>query len=107
MFRKTIAVAALPALLVLGCSTDEGALVEPVVDAPPSADEVLADIVAAMGTDDLESISYSGRAWRPRNGWMQTPSASPPWPWRDEITDYTRTIDLNAPASLARGETFA
>jgi glyoxylase-like metal-dependent hydrolase (beta-lactamase superfamily II) len=60
-----------------------------------------------MGTGNLDSITYSGRAWRIRNGWMQTPHADPPWPYRDEITNYTRTIDLGAPASLARGDTFA
>ena len=48
-----------------------------------------------------------GSRWPTAGWWSATPSASPPWPWRDEITAYRRTIDLGAPASLARGETFA
>jgi glyoxylase-like metal-dependent hydrolase (beta-lactamase superfamily II) len=107
MFRKASAAAVLPTLLILGCSDGERTLAGPTAATPPSADAVLAEVVAAMGTGSLDSITYTGRAWRPRNGWMQTPSASPPWPWRDEITEYRRTIDLNAPASLARGQTFA
>jgi len=110
MFRRTTAGAALPALLILGCMSETETVSQtsaPAMPAPPSAEAVLDGVVAAMGTGNLNAISYSGRAWQARNGWMQTPSASPPWPWRDEITSYRRTIDLNAPASLARGETFA
>jgi glyoxylase-like metal-dependent hydrolase (beta-lactamase superfamily II) len=60
-----------------------------------------------MGTADLDSIAYSGSAWRIRNSFQQTPNASPPWPSRDEITNYRRAIDLGQPASLATGETFS
>lgn len=114
MFHRTMIWMALPALVVLGCSSDTeptsaqaqapAAESEP---APPSAEDVLADVVAAMGTADLDSITYSGGAWQARNGFMQTPNASPPWPYRDYILNYRRTIDLSAPASLALGDTLA
>ena len=106
MFRRPIACAVLPALLVLGCSNPmEPTLITTTVE--QSADEVLNDVVAAMGTGNLDSISFSGRAWRIRNGWMQTPHANPPWPYRDEITNYRHTINLGQAASLAQGDTFA
>jgi glyoxylase-like metal-dependent hydrolase (beta-lactamase superfamily II) len=38
---------------------------------------------------------------------MQTPHAEAPWPFRDEITNYRRAIDLRQPASLSRGDTFS
>jgi glyoxylase-like metal-dependent hydrolase (beta-lactamase superfamily II) len=60
--------------------------------------------------ENLNSITWSGTAWRIRNGFMQTPNASPPWPARDTITNYTRTInlmDLAQPVSFAKGETLA
>jgi len=101
MIRRTIACAVIPALLVLGCSSGP----EPVVAS--SADEVLADVVEAMGASGVDSVTYSGRAWRIRNGWMQTPHADAPWPYRDEITAYRRTVDLRQPASLARGDTLS
>ena len=108
MFRRTIACAVLPALLALGCAPEpETITAVETMPAEPGAEEVLADVVEAMGTENLDSITYSGRAWRIRNGWMQTPQADPPWPWRDEITNYRRTIELGAPASLSRGDTFA
>ncbi|MBN1238069.1 MAG: hypothetical protein JXB36_06185, partial [Gammaproteobacteria bacterium] len=114
MFRKALISAALPALLAIGCSTEtpppgEATAEEPAgsAAAPADADAVLAEVVAAMGAEDLDSITYSGTAWRIRNSFMQTPSASPPWPSRDEITNYRRTIDLTQPASLATGDTFA
>src|SRR5690606_5408267 len=72
-----------------------------------NANAVLARVVDAMGTENLSSITIEGAAWRIRNGWMQTPNATPPWPSRDAITNYRRTIDLSAPASIARGDTFA
>ncbi|MEY4549892.1 MAG: hypothetical protein RL685_6087, partial [Pseudomonadota bacterium] len=49
----------------------------------------------------------SGSAWRIRNSFRQTPNASPPWLLRDDITNYRRALDLQQPASLAMGETFA
>lgn len=113
MFRSTMILAAAPAMLVLGCSNEmetaqTAAGIEPAAAQEPSTSEsTLAGVVDAMGTADLESITYSGWAWSIRNSFMQTPSASPPWPWRDAIRNYRRTIDLNAPASLAQGDTFA
>lgn len=103
MFR-IVMLAAFP-LFVLGCSSDT----EPTSTTSPATDAnaALANVVAAMGTSDLDSITYSGRAWRIRNSFMQTASASPPWPSRDEITNYERAIDLTQPASLATGETFS
>ena len=108
MIRKSFVGAVLPALFLAGCMGETEAPAAVASErAGPTAEDVLSDVVAAMGTDGLDSITYSGRAWRIRNGWMQTPSADPPWAWRDEITNYRRTIDLGAPASLARGDTFA
>ncbi|HEY5667479.1 MAG TPA: MBL fold metallo-hydrolase [Gammaproteobacteria bacterium] len=111
MFHRAIACIAVPAFLALGCAdgtdSQSAAPAMPAEPAAPSASEVLDDVVAAMGTASLNSVTYSGRAWRIRNGWMQTPHADPPWPYRDEITNYRRTIDLGQPASLAMGDTFA
>ena len=107
---KTRTVGATLALaLLLGCGADNSAQVETTTDtapAGPTADQVLADVVAAMGTADLNSITLSGRAWNARNGWMQTLTADPPWSWRNEVTNYQHTIDLNAGASRATGETM-
>lgn len=113
MFSRITGLFAVSALALAACTaedTSESAMAEEMAaPAAPtaSADEVLADVVAAMGAGDLDSITFSGRAWRIRNSWMQTPTANPPWPWRDEITNYQRTIDLSAGVSQARGETFA
>jgi hypothetical protein len=109
MLIRVIFSIVLPALLVLGCSSDpESTSVSPEGAASPAAaSNVLNDVVAAMGTGSLNSITFTGRAWRIRNGWMQTPHANPPWELRDEITNYRRTLDLTQPASLARGDTFA
>ena len=101
MFRRMIASLLLPALLTLGCTAET--ITEPEV----SADQLLSDVATAMGAGNVDSITFTGRAWRIRNGWMQTPHADAPWPWRDEITNYRRTIDLGQSASLARGDTFA
>lgn len=109
MFRRTMILAALPALGLLGCSNEPepaaSQATEPEPEAP-TAESVLAEVIDAMGTANLDSITYSGWAWNIRNGFMQTPHADPPWPWRNEITNYRHTVDLNAPASLAQGDTF-
>ena len=105
MLRRMIAGMILPALLVMGCSTESDTA--SVGTSEPTAAELLDTVVAAMGTADLDAITFSGRAWRIRNGWMQTPQADPPWSYRDEITNYRHTIDFDAPASLAQGDTFA
>lgn len=113
MLRR-IFLALLPAVALLGCTNGGDAPPAPSASetpaasaAAPDANAVLNDVVAALGAGNLTSITYSGTAWRIRNSFMQTPNASPPWPSRDEITNYRRTIDLAAPASLATGETFA
>jgi glyoxylase-like metal-dependent hydrolase (beta-lactamase superfamily II) len=104
MFRITM-LALIPAFL-LGCS--EGpAPATTSAPAAPDANAVLDSVAAALGAESLSSISYSGTAWRIRNSFRQTPNASPPWPLRDEITNYRRAIDLTQPASLAMGDTFA
>jgi glyoxylase-like metal-dependent hydrolase (beta-lactamase superfamily II) len=102
MFRSLTIAAACTALLSAACA-GAGGETEPV---PVDAGPVLRDAAAAMGADTLQSITYSGSAWTVRNSFMQTPSASPPWPGND-ISNYQRTIDLTAPASRATGETFA
>jgi glyoxylase-like metal-dependent hydrolase (beta-lactamase superfamily II) len=111
MLRRIFLLMLLPAVSILGCA--DGGDSAPAASsaaapaAAPDATAVLNDVVAALGAGNLRSITYSGTAWRIRNGFMQTPKANPPWPSRDEITNYRRTIDLTAPASLATGETFA
>jgi glyoxylase-like metal-dependent hydrolase (beta-lactamase superfamily II) len=88
-----------------GCSSEEKAAVsQETARATGSAVEAAA---ATLGLQDLSSLTYSGSAWRIRNSFRQTPNASPPWPLRDDITNYRRALDLTQPASLATGETFA
>jgi glyoxylase-like metal-dependent hydrolase (beta-lactamase superfamily II) len=102
-------IAALFAVMLLaGCAGGEDTA--PAADPAPvpvDANAAVSAAVDAMGTADLDSITYSGSAWRIRNSFRQTPKASPPWDLRDDITNYVRTIDLTGPASRATGETFA
>jgi glyoxylase-like metal-dependent hydrolase (beta-lactamase superfamily II)/predicted small secreted protein len=86
------------AALLAGCATMDGA--------PRDGAATLAAVQAAMGTENLSSLTVSGRAWTVRNGFRQTRTANPPWFPRNEIMSYVRTIDLEAPASLATGETY-
>ncbi len=105
MFRKITFAAMFAALLVSCTPTDEGA-----VDAPPEpidAAAAVTDAVAAMGLDGVDSITLSGTAWNARNGFMQTPSASPPWELRDTMTNYVQTTDLTRPAFRATADTLA
>jgi glyoxylase-like metal-dependent hydrolase (beta-lactamase superfamily II) len=111
---KNVFAALSAALLFTACSQDntDTTATEPVGEpAAAAADASAVDAaIARLGMENLDSITYSGSAWRIRNSFMQTPSASPPWPLRDTITNYTRTInltDLGQPVSLAKGETFA
>ena len=108
MLRTATIPALLPMLILVACSSGEDTS-SATTAAPPvrDANAVLSDVAAAMGTSSLDSITYSGSAWRIRNSFQQTPSASPPWPYRDDVTNYVRTIDLTAPASLATAETFS
>ena len=113
MFRSNLTIA-VSTLLFAGCSGESADTGVAPVAAPDAAPAVAAAVpanidaaLAAMGMQDLASITYTGTAWRIRNSFMQTPSASAPWPLRDTITTYQRTIDLSVPASRATGETFA
>ena len=107
MFRKVMISAVCAGMLLVGCAAMDEAPAEDPASVPVDANAAITAAVAAMGTSDLDSITYSGSAWQARNGFMQTPSASPPWPLRDDITNYVRTIDLSGPASRATGEIFS
>lgn len=80
---------------------------DPMTTGISSADEALSNVQTAMGTGNLSSITISGEAWTIRNNFRQTRKASPPWLYRNEIMNYTRTIDLDNAASSATGELFA
>jgi glyoxylase-like metal-dependent hydrolase (beta-lactamase superfamily II) len=101
MFRKLTIVAACALLLSAGC----GGGADDTSPQPVDAGEALREAAAAMRTENLASITYSGSAKAARNSFMQTPSANPPWPVND-ITNYRRTIGIMQPASRATGETF-
>lgn len=106
-FRGVAIFSVFPALLLLGCSGETDS--PPASSAAPAALDagtVIGNVAGALGAADLDSVTYSGTAWTIRNSFRQTPNASPPWPLRDTITNYVRTIDLTQPASLARGDTF-
>ena len=109
MVRNVMFAALLAAFLVSCTATDEtgGADAAPPPPEPIDAVAAVTDAMAAMGADGVDSITLSGTAWRARNGFMQTPSASPPWTLRDDITNYVQTVDLTQPALRATGETFA
>jgi glyoxylase-like metal-dependent hydrolase (beta-lactamase superfamily II) len=107
MFRRLIVCAVVPALFIFGCSSPPSPEAASTDGIAETAAEILDEVVSAMMADGVYSVTYSGRAWRIRNGWMQTPHADAPWPFRDEITNYRRAIDLRQPASQGRGDTFA
>jgi len=115
MVHKTLIASFSLSLLLAACSgedTDTAATTTPAAPPPEPLDPaaVVQEAVDAMGMGFLTSIVYTGEAWRVRNGFMQTPSADPPWPSRDTITNYRRAIDLrdlSRPSSRATGETFA
>jgi glyoxylase-like metal-dependent hydrolase (beta-lactamase superfamily II) len=65
------------------------------------------EVATAMGLDGVDSVMLTGTAWRIRNSFRQTMTASPPWPERDQITNWTQAIDFNAPAMLGKGDTFS
>jgi glyoxylase-like metal-dependent hydrolase (beta-lactamase superfamily II) len=72
--------------------------------AAQNAETIIADASRAMGVTNLNSITFSGTAENVNFG--QTRMASGPWPGT-MINNYTRSIDFNQPASLARGTTAA
>jgi glyoxylase-like metal-dependent hydrolase (beta-lactamase superfamily II) len=98
-------------LLLTGCSADSEPSSQAAAPAspPPAANaaQVLDTAMGRLGMEGMDTITFSGTAWRIRNSFRQTRTASPPWTDRDEITDFVRTIDLTAPASRATGATFA
>jgi glyoxylase-like metal-dependent hydrolase (beta-lactamase superfamily II) len=65
------------------------------------------EVADAMGLAGVDSLSITGTAWRIRNSFRQTLTASPPWPEHDEITNWVQTIDLESPAMLGQGDTFS
>jgi glyoxylase-like metal-dependent hydrolase (beta-lactamase superfamily II) len=96
------------AILLAGCSRESAdTAATSTMPAPAATVSAVAEAIAAMGMENLASLTYSGEAWRIRNSFRQTLTASPPWPSRDTITNYQRTIDLNQGASRATGDTFA
>lgn len=110
--RKSLLTAMSAAMLFTACSQEsaESPAAEPAAGPAAAGASAVDAAIAALGMENLGSITYSGTAWRIRNSFMQTPSASPPWPSRDTITNYTRTINLanvSQPVSFAKGETFA
>lgn len=110
--RETRLGLALGALLLSACSgqsdsASQGSAAMDAAPAAPTADSVIDAAQDVLGMDGMSTLSYSGTAWRIRNSFRQTRTASPPWPERDEITNYVRTIDLAQPVSRATGETFA
>lgn len=109
MFQRRELITAISTLLLLaGCSGQpEQPAASAQAPAPAAADPKLDDAVAAHGLAGISTISLEGTAWRVRNSFRQTRTATPPWPERDEITNYVHTIDLNAIASRATGDTFA
>lgn len=94
-------------VLLSGCSGGSDEATSASNTDPAASASVLGAASARLGLDAIDTITYSGDAWRIRNSFRQTLSASPPWPEHDEISNYVRTIDLDAPASRATGETFA
>jgi glyoxylase-like metal-dependent hydrolase (beta-lactamase superfamily II) len=110
MERKTTLFSLLATSVLLtacGGGTDPPATTATSAPAPMTTTPSLDTVIAAMGLEGVDSLTYSGSAWRIRNSFRQTLTASPPWPEHDEITNYVRTIDLGAPASKASGDTFA
>ena len=104
MFRKVTLALVLAAFLA-SCATDRGG-----VDTPPEPIDATAALTAAstaMKADGVNSIMLSGTAWNARNGFMQMPSASPPWTLRDEMKNYVQTVDPTRPAFRATADTFA
>jgi glyoxylase-like metal-dependent hydrolase (beta-lactamase superfamily II) len=102
----------LGALLLSSCSGQSDAPAAPMAPAQPpaaapDADALVDAAMDALGMDGMTSISVSGTAWRIRNSFRQTRTASPPWPEHDEITNYQRTMDLTQTVSRATGDTFA
>jgi glyoxylase-like metal-dependent hydrolase (beta-lactamase superfamily II) len=65
---------------------------------------IISNASKAMGAENLTAITYSGSAANVNFG--QTKSISGPYVLSTSITNYTRAIDLNQPASRASGTTM-
>ena len=103
---KNTAIALTTAIwLLAGCSGDSGN--EAATNMPAASTVTINQVAASMGLDGVNAITVEGSAWRIRNSFRQTLTASPPWPEHDEITNWVETIDFTAPAMFARGDTFA
>jgi len=97
-------------LILTGCSggSESTATMPATATTPPEASiSTLEAARTALGMEGLATLTYSGTAWRIRNSFRQTLTASPPWPAHDEISNYQYTIDLTTPTLRATGETFA
>jgi len=92
MVRKATLVAAIAAFVSLGCTPADGP-----IDAPAA----ITDAQAAMGMENLDAITISGTANNLTN-FQQSRSATNPA--LVAVGNYTRSIDLNAPAARATGE---
>lgn len=93
--------------LLAGCSQEQPATETAATDTMANMAPSIADVSTAMGLDGVDAVMLTGTAWRIRNSFRQTLTASPPWPERDRITNWTQAIDFTAPAMLGRGDTFA
>ncbi|HLG54577.1 MAG TPA: MBL fold metallo-hydrolase [Vicinamibacterales bacterium] len=72
--------------------------------AAQDAKTVISNASKAMGSDNLNSVSYYGSG--ANFGLGQSNNANGQWP-RTNVSDYVRSIDFTQPASRASGVTFA
>jgi len=107
MIRYTTIPAILSLLLLVSCSNESEAPVATQAGAETNAGPSIEEVSVAMGLDNVDSLMFTGTAWRIRNSFRQTLTASPPWPERDQISNWAQAIDLNAPAMLGSGDTFS
>jgi glyoxylase-like metal-dependent hydrolase (beta-lactamase superfamily II) len=111
LYRPLVILTATASFTLFGCSGENPTTTTTsAADSTAAAPSAVAAASTALGLEGMQSLTYSGSAWRIRNSFRQTPNATPPWPSHDEITNYRRTLDLSdatQPASLARGDTLA
>ncbi len=108
MLRYTMLPALLSLLLLASCSNEGETPAATQADAETNADgPSIGQVSSAMGLDNVDSLMFTGTAWRIRNSFRQTQTASPPWPERDQISNLTQAIDLNAPSMRGSGDTFS
>lgn len=92
MVRRVMLGAALAAWISFGCAPADGP-----IDAPTA----ISDAEAAMGMENLDSVTYSGTAQNLTNFQQSRSSTSPAL---NEVASYTRAIDLDGMMSRATGE---